>query len=183
MSVLAGPLMAIALLMGWAGVLKLARPAATTGALRAARLPGGDLAVRALGFTEVAIAAVTLAVGGPWAAAAVAVYYAGFAVFTSLLISRSGSQAPCGCFGEASTGAPANRLHVVMNLVAAALAAAAVAWPPGGLPDIVVDQPLAGVPFLLLVGVTTALWYATITLVPDLYEAIGELSADEAGAG
>jgi hypothetical protein len=75
---------------------------------------------------------------------------------------RSGSPLQsCGCFGEITT--PPSVIHVVTNgLLAAASAAAAI----GGLrstADALADQPGAGVPFVLLVGITTYLVYVLLT--------------------
>jgi hypothetical protein len=168
MSILAGPVFAIALVMGVAGVLKLARPRTAAQALGAAGLTDSPLAVRALAVTEIAVAAAALAFGTALTAAAMAVYYAGFAVFALVLLRRAGSAAPCGCFGETKADEPTTYIHVIMNVVAAVLALAAVIWPTGGITDVMSDQPLAGVPFVLLTVLCSWLWYLVLTVVPGL---------------
>ncbi len=174
---LAGPVFAFAVLLGAAGALKLGRPEGAVRALRAAGLPGPPSAVRVLGAVEVLLAAAVLAVGGRIAAALTAVAYLGFAAFTARVVARSGATASCGCFGVQE--APANRLHVVLNLAAAAMVATAVVWPTGGLLDVLADQPLAGVPFLVLTGLTAWLWYVLYTVVPDWQEALAALGPIE----
>lgn len=168
MSVLAGPIFAVATVLGVAGVLKLARPEATVAALGTARLPGSALAVRALAVTEIAVAAAALAFGTALTAALLAIYYAGFAAFTWLLLHRAGTAASCGCFGETEAPTPTTWFHVAMNLVAAVLALSAVIWPTGGLLDVLAEQPLAGIPFLVLTGLCAWLWYLGLTVVPTL---------------
>ncbi|MFN8038222.1 MAG: hypothetical protein U0Q07_03330 [Acidimicrobiales bacterium] len=176
-TVLAGPVFAFAVLLGAAGALKLGRPKGAVRALRAAGLPGPALGVRALGVAEILLAAAVLAVGGRIAAALTAIAYLGFAAFTARVVVRSGATASCGCFGVQE--APANRLHVVLNVAAALVVATAVVWPTGGLLDVLADQPLAGVPFLVLTGLITWLWYVLYTVVPDWQEALAALGPIE----
>lgn len=173
-TLLAGPLFAFAVLLGAAGVLKAARPDGAVRALRSAGLPGSAVAVRGLGIAEIALAVWVLAFGGRLSAALLTAAYLGFAGFTARLVARSGASASCGCFGE--TEAPANRLHVVLNLAAAVFVATAVVAPSGGVLDVVRDQPLAGVPFLALTGLLTWLWYVLYTVVPDWQEALAALT-------
>lgn len=110
-----------------AGMAKVRRPDAPGRALVLAGLPGGTLAVRALGVVEVLVGAVTLLVGGPvWAT--VAVLYLGFTGF--VVRERSRPAASCGCFGE--EGVPLTPLHGVVDAVlAVAATAAAVLAAPG----------------------------------------------------
>lgn len=181
MSVLAGPLFALALLVGAAGVAKVSRPDAAVRALRTAGLPSSELAVRGLGAAEIVLAAATLVYGGPLLALAVAGAYAGFAAFSWRLLSRSAATASCGCFGV-DTSAPVTSWHVGVNVASALVALGAVVWPSDGLPDVVADQPLWGLPFLALVVVATWLLYATYTLLPDLLDAAADVAADSEAA-
>jgi hypothetical protein len=168
MSAVAGPVFAVAAVMGVAGVLKLAQPETAARAMKAAGLPDSPLAVRLLAVTEIVVAAAEIAFGNRLTAALVAVYYLAFAGFAALLLRRSGTAPDCGCFGTTEQPSPTTWLHVVMNLLAAGFAALAVAWPTGGLLDVLADQPLLGLPFLLLTGLCGWLWYAVLTLLPTL---------------
>jgi hypothetical protein len=179
-TLLAGPLFAFAVLLGAAGVLKAGRPEGAVRALRSAGLPGSSVAVRVLGIAEIGLAVWVLAFGGRVSAALLTAAYLGFAGFTARLVARSGASASCGCFGE--TEAPANRLHVVLNLVAAVLVATAVLVPSGGVLDVLRDQPLAGVPFVALTGLLTWLWYVLYTVMPDWQEALAALTPADADA-
>ncbi|MEZ5142870.1 MAG: hypothetical protein R2726_10170 [Acidimicrobiales bacterium] len=178
-TLLAGPFFAFAVLLAAAGALKLGRPEGAVRALRTAGLPAPEVGVRALGVAEVVLAAAAIAVGGRVTAGLVTVAYLGFAAFTARVVARSDATASCGCFGE--TEAPANRLHVALNLVAAAMVATVVVWPTAGLLDVVSDQPLAGIPFLALTLLLAWLWSVLYTVVPDWQEALAALVPSEDG--
>lgn len=169
MSVLAGPLFAAALLLGAAGVRKVADPGPTRIALRTAGLPSAGWTARLIGLGEVTIAAATLAVGGPITAAAIAAAYLAFALFTRQVITKGGRRASCGCFGASDT--PVSRWHVGVDLVIAGVAALAVAWPPDGIVAVARDTPAAGIPFLVSVVLLAALLQALLTALPDVWAA------------
>jgi hypothetical protein len=177
MTVVAGPVFALALVVGAAGVLKLGRPESAVVALRTAGLPHPVVGVRLLGLAEISLAAAVLAFGSALTTVALALAYAGFAGFAALLMVRSDRAASCGCFGVASA-APTTALHVGVNIGAALVAIVAVAWPPGALGDVMVDQPLAGVPFLVLTGALAWMVIAVLTVVPDLLDANAAVHAD-----
>ncbi|MCU0269170.1 MAG: hypothetical protein MUF83_11060 [Acidimicrobiales bacterium] len=181
MSVLAGPVFALAGLLGAAGVLKLARPDGTRKALRAAGLPDPVAGVWVLALAEIVLAVAAVVYGNRLTSTLLTVAYLGFAVFAARLVQKAGAAASCGCFGIET--APATSLHVGVNVVAAAVCGASVAAPTGGIADVLGAQPLAGVPFLVLTALCGWLVYALLTLVPDLQLAIAELDGadDEAG--
>ncbi len=179
MTVVAGPLFATAGLLGAAGVLKTTRPTSTMKALRAARLPGSGptgrrMAApwigRLLGLVEIAIAASALTFGGRLAAGLVVIAYIGFSLFTARLLRMAGAGASCGCFGAEES--PAAPIHIVVNAGIAAAAALAVRWPTPGIGKVLGDQPLAGVPFLILTGLCGWLLFALLTVVPNLQAAM-----------
>jgi len=182
MSAVAGPFFAAAGLLGVAGAAKVARPSSTVRALRAAALPGtatgeglgAPVAGRLLGVVEVAVAVAALALGGRATAGLVAATYAGFALFTARLLRTAGAGADCGCFGAETS--PASSIHIVVNLVIAAIAGLAVAWPTRPLAGVLGDQPLAGLPFLGVTVVSGWLLFAFLTVVPDLRAAAAEAS-------
>ena len=169
MSALAGPVFALAALLGFAGVQKLAWPASTAAALRSAGLPSSALLGRLVGVTEIVVAALALAFGNRLTAALLVVVYGAFTAFSWRLAS-SGDAASCGCFGQ--TEAPTTYLHVALNAVATAVGAAAVLWPTGGVADMLADQPWAGVPFVALTALAAWLWYLMLEVVPELQAAM-----------
>ncbi len=164
----------VAALLGVAGVAKLRRPLPTAQAMRSAGLLGSLGLARLLGAVEVAVAVAALLFGGPSTALVVAAAYVGFASVSIRLMARSGSEG-CGCFGDDS--APVTNLHVVLNLLAAALAAFAAVWPTQGLPWIVADEPLGSVLLAALVAVGVLLAQAAFTSLPDLLAATREAEA------
>ena len=168
MSLLAGPFAAVAVLLGVAGVAKVVRPDAAAAALRAAGLPGRPSLVRGLGTFEAAVAGLALGLGDRPSAVLVAAAYAAFAMFVLRLIGRR-SGAGCGCFGQ--TEAPVGGIHLVANLVMAAVAVGAAVWPAGPVTEAAADQPLLGLPFLVLTAVCAWLAYLVLTLLPDLQAA------------
>lgn len=152
-----------------AGTAKLARPTEAVDALRQARLPASPLVVRLLAVGELAVAALVLAVGGVGPALALAGLHLGFAGFIVRLRSEVGAGASCGCFGGSE--APADRLHVVVNLAAAAVALAAATTGPASLPEALRHQPVAGAAYLVLVAVAAQATLLTLTALPRLLAA------------
>jgi hypothetical protein len=103
-------------LLGVAGATKVARPRATAQAMRDAGLPGGDSLARTLGGVELAAAAAAVLIPGV-GALALSVCYLAFAGFLAVVLRRP-SVSSCGCAGARAV--PPSRLHLAMNLVAAA---------------------------------------------------------------
>ena len=177
MDPVAAPYLAAAGLLMIAGVAKLARPAGVARLVGAWRLVGrpstARLLARALGAAEVLAGAAALVVGGAAAAVAVALLYAGFAIF--LLVTRP---ADCGCFGspqpddDRGQGAPV--LHAVLDLAVAALAAAAAIAGAPALADAVDQSPAGGLPLLTLTAMLAWLGHAAMTALPAL---LGEVRA------
>lgn len=168
MSLLAGPVFAIAGVMGAAGVLKLARPDTTAKAMKAAGLSDSVLAVRVVALTEIVLAAAAIAFGTRVTATLLTIYFTLFALFSFVLLKRGGRGVPCGCFGETEKAAPTTPIHVVMNAVAALASTAAIVWPTGGLGANLAEQPLLGIPFLVLTGLFGWLWYLGLTAFPEI---------------
>ena len=174
MTALAGPLHLLALVLVVSGIGKLVDPWPATGAMRDAGLPvpfrGRAVGGRALGAAEIAVGLAGLAVPEWWAAAGIAVVYAGFAAFV-LRLRRRDEHVGCGCFGAAST--PPGRAHLVLNLTASAVGVAAAL---AGVPDIVdvFDDGLgAAVPYVVLLAIGAAL----VLVGPGLAAELGETRA------
>lgn len=162
MSSLLVPWFATCSILAVAGAAKLRTPAPTSGALRAMRLPSGTGAVRALGATELVLAVAGLT-GARWAAALVAVAYAGFAGFVLLALRRGGDLQTCGCFG--SPDIPATGLHLVVDLGAAAVAAATAV---ASLPSLgaTVGEGATGLVVVGLAAIATLQGLLLLTLLP-----------------
>jgi hypothetical protein len=161
----AGPFLAACALLAWSGANKLLRPDATRIAARAIGLPSTRRAARALGAVELTAAIAGASFGG-WAAILVALVYAGLVVVSLRLLARA-PDTPCGCLG--ASNAPASRAHVAVNIGAACIAVLAAF---GGSPlSVLGSQPLAGVPFVVLVLCAARLAALTIDALPTLARA------------
>ena len=157
------------MLLALGGFFKLRRPAPTARALRETGLGALAPLARGLGVAEVAVGVGALVAAGRAAPALMAAFYVAFAGFVGLRLARP-SPGGCGCFGAAE--GPPNAIHLVMNLAAAGVAAAVALGSGGGLAEALRGQPLAGVPFLLLVAAVTGLAYAALTILPRTLEAL-----------
>jgi hypothetical protein len=167
---LAGPFAIAATLLALGGASKAWQPSDTARALGMVGLPGSLAAVRVGGALELVIGVGALVYGGLAVAVLVAASYAGFAAFVGLALHRGAPISTCGCFGKADT--PPSRVHVVVNVVAALVAAGVAVDPVGGITDVLADQPLLGLPFLLLVGVGVYLTFVALTLLPRTMAAL-----------
>ena len=164
MNAAAGPFTIAALLLAAGGIAKTLSPGDTTNAIRAIGLPAAPLLVRTGGLLEAALGGVAIATGARVPAILVGLSYLAFAAFVSVALRRGTPIATCGCFGKADT--PPSLVHVAVN-IGAAVAALVIAIDPGdGLADVVRDQPLSGVPYLLLVVVGTYVAFLALTLLP-----------------
>jgi hypothetical protein len=166
MTLAAGPFAIAALLLAVGGASKARHPADTANAVRAAGLPGTAALVRVGGGAEAAVGVAALVAGDRATAVLVAVSYAAFALFVVVALRRGTPLASCGCFGKADT--PPTALHPVLNLGAAAAAVAVALDPGAGLADVVGRQPLAGVPYLALVGCGAGFAYLALSSLPQL---------------
>ncbi len=174
MNVLAGPATAAAVLLVVGGASKVVRPGNTTNALEALRLPGHPAAVRLLAAAEIVVGVAAVAAGGRLAWLLVAASYLGFAGFVLVAMRREGAARSCGCFG--APGTPPTTAHVLVTLTASAAAfASALGSQPGSLLGALRDQPLFGLPFVVLTGCCVWFAYAALAVLPrtSAYEARG----------
>jgi hypothetical protein len=165
-----GIVSAAALLLVVAGLAKLRDPLPARSAMVAARLPGGAAVrspgvARAVGAGELVVGAVALVVGGPWAAALLAVAYLALAAMAARLLAVAAGTS-CGCFG--GTGTPISRWHLVMDLGFAAAALLAVALPTPGLPLAVVETGWQGGLLVALVALLAYAAFLMTTALPGL---------------
>ena len=149
MTVITTLLQVVALVVVVGGVAKLVRPEPFSELLATLGLPGREAAARAAGVVEVALGLAAFVTGARWAAALLAVAYVVFAA--TVVLARRNGAASCGCFGAAD--APPSGVHVATNLVSAAVAGAAAVVGTESLGASLADQPAAGVPYLVALGV------------------------------
>jgi hypothetical protein len=150
-----------------AGLAKAIRPGDTALAM-AAFVPGRPplrllrWVVRAGALAEAALGAVAIVFPRPATAALVALSYLAFFVVVAYARWRGGPLATCGCFGRPDT--PPTALHLVIDLVLAAAAAAVAvgATPENTLRLELAHQPWAGFPLLFVSGV--GLWLTALAL-------------------
>ncbi len=162
MTALVGPLTMICGVLAVAGLAKVVSPLPTRSALTSIGLTVPAPAVRVLGSIEVALAVATVVVGGTVLPMLVGAVHLVFAGVVALIMRRGGPS--CGCFGSLDT--PVSGLHIGSNLVAAAVAFAAVG--AAGLTDVLADQPGAGVAYVVAVMAGTAAAVSVLTLLPRL---------------
>jgi hypothetical protein len=153
-------------LLCMAGVAKAARPDDTARAM-ATLVPGPPPSVmrwlvRAGAVAEAVLGALALAFPRPATATLVALSYAGFFAVVVYARLRGRPLATCGCFGRPDT--PPTALHLVVDLVLAAAAAAVAvgASPHGTLATQLAHQPWAGLPLLFVSAV--GLWLTALAL-------------------
>jgi hypothetical protein len=163
-----GPLLFVAAgLIAASGIQKLRRPASTALALRDARWPGNQILVRVLGAAETATGVgCLLAPAWPFVAA-LALLYAGFAVFLLSVFARGVSLGSCGCLGDRAT--PPSVLHLVMVVLAAVVGILDLGTPRHGILQVARELPLAGVPFIAGIAVAVVLLTRMLEFLPQLF--------------
>jgi hypothetical protein len=122
----AGPFVAACALLVASGGGKLVAPGPAQAAARAAGVPAAPAVVFVFALAEIAAGGAGALLGG-WAALAVAGCYVTLTLFAVLLLRRSPST-PCACLGNSR--AVVGRLHVVIDVAAAAVALLAAFGPP-----------------------------------------------------
>jgi hypothetical protein len=158
---LSGPFLATCVLLGWAGATKVMRPSDTRAAARAIGVPSSTRAVRVLGCVELGAAVAGTAFGGI-AALGVALVFVALTIGGGRLLARA-PDVPCGCLG--APGAVVSRTHVIVNAssVVVAIGAAGAGSPLAVLSSL----PLAGVPFVVLVGCAARLAWLLLSVRPS----------------
>jgi Methylamine utilisation protein MauE len=179
-SVLAGPFTIAAALLAIGGALKAVRPRDTALALTAVgvRLPrflSTRLLVRIGGAVEVVIGVGAMATGGPVFAVLVAASYFAFAGFVVVALRSGKPISSCGCFGKVDT--PPSPVHVVLDLAFGAVAVAAAVVGDVALPDVLADQPLHGLPFVVLLAISCYLVFLAFTALPKTMAVVREVAA------
>jgi hypothetical protein len=179
-SVLAGPFAIASVLLAAGGGAKALRPSDTAQALTTVglRFPAflpARVAVRIGGAVELVVGVAALLVGGPVLCALVALSYLAFAAFVVIALRSGAPISSCGCFGKVDT--PPSVVHVVLDVAFAGVAAVAAFTGGVALPDVLADQPLAGVPFVMLVVIGCSLVFLAFSSLPKTMAAVREVAA------
>ena len=162
MPVLTVPALIAAALLVVAGAAKVADPVNTVGALRALHLPASPGLVRAGAAVEATVGAAAAVVGGTVWWSLVAASYVAFAAFVVAALRAGTMIGSCGCFGHEDT--PPHSVHVVLDVVLAAVAIAAAAQDlvPA---SVIADDPGIGI---VIVGLSVLGLYLAYAAFVDL---------------
>lgn len=170
---LVAPVASLAVILVVAGVAKLWRPRTAVTALRLAGGRGSDEAVRALGLFEIIVGVWWITSSAPLAAIAMAVLFSTFALFTVYVLAAEVPLSSCGCLGVED--APPTKIHVIVNSLAASLAAmAAVVGVPGFAMTLAAAPPAQSALTLALVVVAVYLWFSAFTYLPRALASVSE---------
>jgi hypothetical protein len=157
-------------LLAIAGVTKLRHPAPAANAMAQAGFGAGRFGARLMGLLECGVGAWVLLAPGALALGVLALAYATFAY--GIWAMRKADVADCGCFGKSASLEP-SRLHLVVNLMAAATCALAALFPPPGLSTATERAPLEAVALSMGVAAAIALSYLAFTALPRAWSAYG----------
>jgi hypothetical protein len=155
-------------LLAIAGVAKLRHPEPAANAMARAGFGAGRSGSRLTGLLECGVAAWVLLDPSVLSLGALALAYATLA--SGIWAMRRADVADCGCFGESASLEP-SRLHLAVNLMAAATCALAALSPPPALGVATERAPLEAL--ALIAGVATAilLAYLAFTALPQAWSA------------
>jgi hypothetical protein len=120
---------------------------------------------RALGALECALGGACVVSPAPLLALALAATYAVFALYL-VYLRRTSPDAACGCFGVEER--PVGRAHVVLDVLASAVAALGAVYEPVGLAAFASAHPLAVVPFAVGAAATVYVFSVGLTVAPEL---------------
>jgi hypothetical protein len=166
------PFFVICALLVVAGGHKILAPDGATKSLALLGVRAPRIAVRALGVGEVVVGVVAVVRPGVVTTTLLAVVYGTFGGFVVLLLVRNpGAGVDCGCFGDDEHSA--GWLHVALNAVACAVAAASAVLGAHGVTWILSRPPLIAPS--LIVGMLAASYaaYLAYTLVPSAWASYG----------
>jgi len=166
---IAPPYALVIVLLLVSGVLKVLRPRATAQAMLDGGLPGSTTAARCVGVVEIVVAGWALAAPGAGGAAALAVVYLCFAAFLGYVLRTHPDAGSCGCAG--ATAVPPSRLHLTLDLLAAAIA---IAYASTGGPAVGAwtrDLGFGAIPIAAGLAVAGWLVVVAVTQVPGAWRA------------
>lgn len=160
----------LAALLAIAGIAKIRHPAPAANAMARAGLGAGRSGAQLTGLVECGVGAWGLVDPGVLALGALAVAYATLA--SGIWAMRKADVADCGCFGESASLKP-SRLHLAVNLMAAATCALAALSPPPGLEATTGRAPFEAVALIAGVAAAIGLSYLAFTALPQTWNAYG----------
>ncbi|MFL6161377.1 MAG: MauE/DoxX family redox-associated membrane protein [Jatrophihabitantaceae bacterium] len=167
---------AAALLLAAAGLAKLRQRAPLRSAFAAAAVPGARrlppaLANRLAGSVELALAVLALGVGGRLGALPITLGFGMLAVLSARMVAIEFGQ-DCGCFNRPS---PVTHWHTGVNLAGLLIGVLGLLFPGRSLLAELGRQPVTGAALLLAAAVLAYLGYLTMTALPALRAAAGDL--------
>jgi hypothetical protein len=169
-TVLAGLVGMVGVLLAAGGVSKARQPTPTVRSMRAVRLPAGAGAVRGLAVVEVLLGAALVVVAGRWPCAAAAVLFTVFTAISARLVRLGPDAGSCGCFGDRSS--PPSWWHVGVDAAAVVVLVAGAVTGTTGVADHWRSLPGQGYVVLGLVALGGYLLIALMTVLPDTLAAI-----------
>ena len=155
-------LLAAALLLVLAGVVKVRQPGPAVSFLAALGLPAPRLLVGAGALLEIGAGGSALVLPRP-GAAAIALLYASFTAIVTLQLRR-GVSVSCGCFGARTI--PPSRVHLWLNVLCVAIASASLAVPPPSFASVAGSNPFAAALAGFAAAAVALLAAAAVTLFP-----------------
>ncbi len=179
MTVLAGLVGMVGVLLAAGGVSKARQPSPTVRSLRTIGLPlpAGTIAVRSLAVVEVLLGAVLVTFAGRWPCAAAAVLFAGFTAISVRLVRLGPDADSCGCFGERSSRP--SWWHVAVDAGATVVLGVGAVAASTGVATNWRQLPGQGYVVLGLIGLGGYLLVALMTVLPDTLSALrGEEGID-----
>jgi hypothetical protein len=177
-TVLAGLVGMVGVLLAAGGVSKARQPGSTVRSFRALRLPASSVAVQALAVVEVAVGALLVLFAGRWTCAVGAAIFAAFTVVSARLVRLGADAISCGCFGDRS--ARPSWWHVGVDAGAAIVLAAGAVASTTGVARHWRALPGQGYVVVGLIGIGGYLLVALMTVLPDLLDAMS--STDDPAA-
>ena len=152
-------------LLALAGAFKMKDPAPTVGAMRALHLPASLMSVRLMGFVEVVIGLVAALTGSAIAMGLVGIAYVAFVLIVLAAMNAKTQIQSCGCFGKTDT--PPSLVHLGANSVFAVVALASAFKGTETLPEMLANQPMFALPFLVTFAVALYLVVLGLTVLPS----------------
>jgi hypothetical protein len=159
---------AAAILLVIAGASKIASPYMAQASLSTAGLPAPLTGVRVLALAEAAVGAAALIEPTPLTAAAAALAYGAFCLFTLRLLRLADEGVDCGCFGGA--GSEVGGVHVGLNAAAFAVCVAAALAPPPDLGWVFHRTPLTAIAVCIGTGAIAYASFLAFTVLPRAWQ-------------
>jgi hypothetical protein len=156
-------------LVALSGTVKQLHPRATAQSMLDAGLPGSIGLARGVGVIEILVGAWALAAPARGGALALGALYACFAAFLAYVLRSHPDAGSCGCAGP--TPVPPSRLHLGLDVVAAASAFALALTASSGVLDWLRGFGWLALPIALGLGLAGWLAVIAVTRAPEAFRA------------